>query len=170
MRRRLYFLLPNVASARKMLDDLLLARIEERHIRFLARRGTLPPDLPEATVFQKTDLVHGAELGMAIGGVAGVLGGLVVVFFPPEGVSLQLVTILVTALLGALFGAWVASLAASAVPNSRLKPFEKDIEAGKVLMIVDVPFRRTHEIMELVHRTHPEASDHGVEPTFPAFP
>ena len=29
MRRRLYFLLPDPASARGMMDDLLLARVEE---------------------------------------------------------------------------------------------------------------------------------------------
>lgn len=170
MRRRLYFLLPDVRAARQMLDTLLLARIEERRIHFLARRGALPADLPEATVFQKTDIVHGAELGMIIGGASGVLGGLVAVFFPPAGISLQLVTVLVTAILGAVFGAWVASLAASAVPNSRLKAFHSEIERGKVLMMVDVPFRRAQEIAEKVHRAHPEASDRGVEPTIPAFP
>lgn len=170
MRRRLYFTLPDVDSARKMMDEMLLARIEERRVHFLARRGTLPPDLPEATVLQKTDLVHGAQLGIAIGGVAGTLGGLLVVVFPPAGVSLQLVTVLIAALLGALFGAWVSSMAASAVPNSKLKVFHPDIERGKVLMMVDVPMRRVQEISELVARRHPEAVSGGFEPTIPAFP
>lgn len=170
MRRRLYFLLPDVDSARNMLDEMLLARIEERRMHFLARRGTLPADLPEATVLQKTDIVHGAQLGIAIGGVAGTLGGLLVVIFPPSGVSLQLVTVLIAALLGALFGAWVSSMAASAVPNSKLKAFHPDIEQGKVLMMVDVPMRRVQEISDLVARRHPEAVSGGFEPTIPAFP
>lgn len=170
MRRRLYFLLPDVNSAREMLDAMLLARIEERHIRFLAQRGTLPPELPEATVFQKTDIVHGAEMGMTIGAVAGILGGVLVVLFPPHGAPLQLVTILVTALVGALFGTWASSLAASAVPNSRLRPFQADIEGGKILMMVDVPLRRAGEINELVRCRHPSARPGGTEPTIPAFP
>lgn len=164
-KRRLYFLLPDVESARKMLDEMLLARIEERRIHFLAKRGSLPPELPEASVLQKTDIVHGAQLGMVIGGVAGTLGGLLVVFFPPEGVSLQLVTVLIVALLGALFGAWASSLAASAVPNSQLVRFQPEIERGKVLMMVDVPMRRIPEINELVRRRHPEAISSGFEPT-----
>ena len=41
MRRRLYFVLPDVASAEQTLHDLLLARIEVSHIHCLARR-----DLP----------------------------------------------------------------------------------------------------------------------------
>jgi len=170
MRRRLYFLLPDIESARGMLNEMLLARIEVGHIRFLARRGTLAEDLPEAGVLQKTDIVHGAQLGIAIGGIAGILGGVLVVLFPPEGLKLQLVTILVTALLGALFGAWASSLAASAVPNSRLTAFHPEIERGKVLMMVDVPMRRVTEISDLVGRRHPEAVSGGFEPTIPAFP
>jgi hypothetical protein len=170
MRRRLYFLLPHLQSARTLLDELLLARIEERHIKFLARRGTLPRELPEATVWEKTDLVHGAQLGMAIGGGAGALAGTIAVLSPPEGVTLQLVTVLVSALIGTALGAWVSSLAAAAVPNSRLKPFHPAIEAGKVLLMVDVPYHRLAEIRDLVLGRHPEAAEGGVEPTIPAFP
>ena len=131
MRKRLYYMLPDVHSARRMLDELLLMRIEERHLHFLARRGTLPADLPEASVLQKTDIVHGAEMGLVIGGVAGTLGGVLVVLMPPAGVTLQLVTILITALAGALFGTWVSSMVGTQVPNSRLKAFHADIERGK---------------------------------------
>lgn len=170
MRRRLYFMLPDSDSARAILDEMLLARIEVRYIHFLARRGTLPLELPEATVLQKTDIVHGAQFGMAIGGIAGTLGGLLVVLFPPDGASLQLVTVLIAALLGSLFGAWTSSMAASAVPNSKLRAFHPDIEQGKVLMMVDVPMQRVQEISELVARRHPEAVSGGFEPTIPAFP
>ncbi|HJQ62989.1 MAG TPA: DUF1269 domain-containing protein [Burkholderiales bacterium] len=164
-RRRLYFVLPDLASARDMMNELLLARIEERRVHFLANRGTLPPELPEATVLQKTDIVHGAQLGVVIGGVAGTVGGLLVVFFPPGGAPLQLVTVLIAALLGALFGAWASSLAASAVPNSQLARFAPDLARGKVLMMVDVSMRRIGEISELVRRRHPEAVASGFEPT-----
>jgi hypothetical protein len=170
MRRRLYFVLPDIASARSMRDEMLLSRIEIGHMHFLARRGALPDDLPEASLLQKTDIVHGAQLGVGIGGVAGTLGGLLVVLFPPEGVPLQLVTVLITALLGAVFGAWASSMAASAVPNSKLKTFHPQIEQGKVLMMVDVPLRRAQEVSELVNRRHPEAVAGGFEPTIPAFP
>ena len=170
MRRRLYFMLPDVESARTMLNDMLLARIECRHIHFLSRRGSLPADLPEATVLQKTDIVHGAQLGLAIGAVVGTVAGGLLVLFPPEGMTLKLVAVLAVAVGGALFGMWASSMVASSVPNSRLKPFEKDMDAGKVLLMVDVPMRRVQEICELVHRRHPEASDRGFEPTIPAFP
>ena len=73
MRRRLYFLLPDMPSAHGMLDEMLLARIEVRHIRFLARRGTLDGNLPEAGMLQKTDFVHGAQTGIMVGGLCGTI-------------------------------------------------------------------------------------------------
>jgi hypothetical protein len=48
MRRRLYFVLPDVESAKRTANDLLLARVDDRHMRFLARRGTSLEPLHEA--------------------------------------------------------------------------------------------------------------------------
>ena len=170
MRRRLYFVLPDVQSARTMLNDMLLARIECRHIHFLSKRDSLPSDLPECSVLQKTDIVHGAQLGLIIGAVVGAVAGALLVLFPPEGVTLKLMAVLLLAIGGAVFGLWASSMVASAVPNSRLKAFQTDMDAGRVLMMVDVPMRRVQEICELVSRRHPEALSGGFEPTIPAFP
>ncbi len=170
MRRRLYFVLPNVESANQMLNDLLLARIEERHVHFLANPDIALGDLPEANALQGTDVIHGAELGLAIGAMAGVLGGALVLLFPPEGAHLQPGALLLAAIVGALFGTWASSMAASAIPNSRLKPFEAAIERGQVLMMIDVPLHKVAATRELVERRHPEAVSGGVEPTMPAFP
>jgi hypothetical protein len=71
----LYFLLPDASSARKTMDDLLLARIEERHIHFLARPGTPMEGLHEANVLQSTDLVHGAQTGLVTGVLLGCAAG-----------------------------------------------------------------------------------------------
>jgi hypothetical protein len=161
MRRRLYFVLPDVESARRSADDLLLARVEDRHMRFLARRGTELEPLHEAGYLDTTDMVHGAAVGLAIGAIIGALVGVMVVAYPPEGTNPQLVSVLVGMLVGAPLGAWMASMAGAAVPNSRLKQFQADIDAGRVLMMVDVPFGRVDEITDLVVSRHPEAVPRG---------
>jgi hypothetical protein len=170
MRRRLYFMLPDVRSARSLLDDLLLARIEERHMHFFAKDGMLLPDMPEANFFQKTDIVQGAELGMLAGGCAGLVAGIFLVWFPMEGIQLQSIAILATAIGGALFGGWASSMVAAAVPSSRLKSFIDGIERGQVLLMVDVPFTKVETIESLVGQRHPEAVFGGVEPHIPVFP
>lgn len=170
MRRRLYFMLPDVPSARALLDELLLARIEERHMHFWAKEGTPLPDMPEANFIQKTDLVHGVESGMLTGGALGVVGGALLVQFPPEGLQLPMVAILFAGIIGALFGAWASGMVAAAIPNSRLTAFQEGIESGQVLLMVDVPFRRVREIEEMVEKRHPEFKFGGVEPHIPVFP
>ena len=170
MRHRLFFMLPDVPSARSLLDELLLKRIECRHIHFMARDGTLLPDMPDANFLQRTDLVHGAQLGMMIGGGAGLIAGILLVMFPPEGLSLQTFAILVAGIGGALFGAWASGMNAAALPNSRLAQFTDRIEAGQVLMIIDVPRTRITEIEDFVQSRHPEVNFSGEDTHVPAFP
>ena len=170
MRLRMYVTLPDLASAKRLADDLLLARIEDRHMHFLARRGTDLGELHEASYLQKTDTVHGAFTGLVIGGIAGVVAGALIVNFPPGGISLDLVAVLIAAIVGAALGTWVASMVGLQVPNSRLKAFDHDIEEGKILAMVDVPSARYDEVRGVIARAHPEAADRGNEPTVPAFP
>jgi len=85
MKRRLYFLLPDVASATRTANDLLLARVEDRRMHFLAKRGTDLGELHEAGYLFKTDLVRGAGIGLALGVLGGVVLGSLIVNYPPEG-------------------------------------------------------------------------------------
>ena len=170
MRLRMYVTLPDVASAKRLANDLLLARVEDRHMHFLARRGTDLGELHEASYLQKTDTVHGAMTGLVIGGVVGVLVGLLLVYFPPGGISVQLVAILMAAVVGAALGVWIAAMLGLQVPNTQLKGFEQEIQDGKILLMLDVPAGRYDEIRTVIARTHPEATDRGNEPTVPAFP
>jgi hypothetical protein len=170
MRRRLYFVLPDVESARRAMEDLLLARIEYRNIHVLARRGTSLGDLPEAGYSLKSDLVHGALVGSIVGAVGGLIVGAAIVAFPIEGTQPELGTVVIAVVIGALLGAWIASMVGAAVPNSRLKAFQQDIERGSLLMIVDVPYRRVDEIRALLLSRHPETLAASMETRYPAFP
>ncbi len=170
MRRRLYFLLPDLDSAQRAMNDLLLARVEEKHIHFLAKDGTDLADLHPANLLQSSDIVHGAESGLIIGGAAGLAAGLVAAFYPLVGDGPQWGLMLVTFLIGAPFGAWVASMIGSSVPNSRLKPFQKAIDEGQILLMADIPKDRLEEVEGMLRNRHPEGHDEGVEPTIPAFP
>ena len=169
MRCRLYFLIPDVASARATANELLLARIEDRHMHFLAPRGTDLGELHEANFLYKTDMVHGAGIGLMVGSFGGLALGIFVFLMPPEGVTLQLVTILITTVVAGLVGAWIASIVGTSVPNSRLNIFHDDIAHGKILLIVDVPSRRVEWLRELIVKRHPEAKSSPMESSTLAF-
>ncbi|QEZ44099.1 hypothetical protein [Cupriavidus oxalaticus] len=170
MRKRIFWLLPDLASARRTMDDLLLARVENRRIHFVARDGEDMTGLHEANLFQTSDIVHAAEMGLVVGGGVGVVAGAVVAMFPIVSDTPQWGLVGVLAVLGAVFGAWAASMIGSSAPNSRLRAFEKDIEAGKILLMVDVPRGRVEEIETLLQNAHPEARFAGLDPAVPAFP
>lgn len=168
--RRIYCLIPTVAAARAIVDDLLLARVEERHIHIVARADTPLEDLPEAGVAQRSDLVPAIEKGIAAGGITGLLAGALAVTFPPAGLVLGGGAVLGIALFGAGFGAWMAGMVGAGLPSGRLEKFESAIEAGQLLMMVDVPRERVEATEALVRRHHPEAELEGIEPNMPIFP
>ncbi len=170
MHRRLYFLLPDIDTTSKVVDELLLARIEERHMHVIARHGTDTGHLPEADIRQSSDLVNSAERGFAAGGATGVPAGLTALAFPPAGIALGGGIIAATGLAGAGFGAWVSSMIGIRQSNSALREYEQAIEDGQVLMLVDVPKDRVDEIEEAVTRHHPDVTMKGTDPHKPSFP
>lgn len=170
MKRRLYFLLPDVASATASANDLLLARVEDRHMHFLAKRGTDLGELHEASYLIKTDLMRGAAIGLGLGVLGGAILGYMIVNHPPDGTHPGLAAAVLAAVVGAVLGVWLGSMAATAVPNSRLKTFDGDIGRGKVLMIVDVSYERVDGIRGIVASRHPEVLVSSQETRYPAFP
>jgi len=168
MNRRLYFMLPDVKSAHAMLNDLLLARIDVNHIHFLAKAGTPMQNLPEASVSERTDLIEGWETGMGLGALVGLALGFVAIMVPTWWYTKPIpfvATILICTAVGFLAGGMWTALAATSIPNSQLKQFEKRIAGGQVLMIVLAPFHRVQEIRKLVADQHPEAAYSGIWPT-----
>ena len=166
--RRLYFLLPDLDVAHKVVDELLLARVEERHIHIIAAEGVELGDLPEASLLQKSDFIPAMERGVALGGATGVLAGLAALALP--GIVVAGGAILGVSLLGAGMGAWLGGMIGMDVENTRVKAFQSAIEKGEILVLVDVPRDRVSEIEQLVRKHHPDADFEGTEPTIPAFP
>ncbi|CAG1017500.1 hypothetical protein BURC_02153 [Burkholderiaceae bacterium] len=171
MRRRIYWLLPDLESARRTMDDLLLARIAEQHMHFVAREEADLTGLHPANVLQTSDVIRAAQMGLVVGGIAGtLLGVLAAIFFPIVGDEPQWGMVAVIAVLGGAFGAWSSSMIGVSTPSHRLKRFEPAIEKGEILLMVDVPRSRVEEIEARLQALHPEAHLEGIEPNIPAFP
>lgn len=170
--RRLYFLVPTIESATQIVDELLLARIEERHIHIAGKDHHAMHDahLPEANLLQESDFIPAVEKGIAVGGATGVVAGLVALTFPPAGLVLGGGAILGMGVVGAGFGAWVSGMIGISAENSQIQEFHDAIESGQLLLMIDVPKDKVDEITDLVKKHHPEAEVEGTEPTIPAFP
>lgn len=169
MSRRIYWLLPDVQSARRAVNDLLVARVPVKHIHGFGREDMNLSGVHPANVFQTTDVIYAAELGLLLGGTAGIVAGLLVaVYYPFDSLGWGIVGILGTA--GALFGAWSSSMIGISVPSHRLKRFEAAVQRGDVLLMVDVPVLQVQKIEDMLQASHPEAHLEGVDPDTPVFP
>lgn len=170
--RRLYFLIPTIDSAKTIVDELLLARVEQRHMHIAAadHHALVEAHLPEAGLLQESDFVPAVERGLAIGGATGILAGIAAVAIPGVGLALGGGAILGIGLAGAGVGAWLSSMIGISAPSSRLTEFEEAIKQGSLLMMLDIPKKRVEEITDLIKQHHPEAHIEGTEPVIPAFP
>ena len=157
--RRLYFLVPDPDTAKKIVDELLLARIEDRHIHIVAKEGTPLEELPEAS-FQ-SDVGPAIEQGLALGGATGVLAGLVAITFPPAGMVLGGGAVLALTAMGAGMGAFYSAMFGLDREDRRIQKFDDAIAQGELLMLLDVPKKRVQEIENLIKGHHPDADIDG---------
>ncbi len=170
--KRLYFLAEDVVSTRRIVNDLLLHHVDERHIHVVAsdEQAVIDADLPEASLLQESDFIPAVERGLALGGATGALVGVAALVFPGIGLAFGGGAILGAAVAGAGVGAWASSMIGLSAPSSRLKAFEEAIRDGQILVIVDVPKKSEQAVTDLITQHHPGARVEGTEARVPAFP
>ncbi|MCG6863020.1 MAG: DUF1269 domain-containing protein [Chromatiaceae bacterium] len=155
--KRVYVLLPTEASCRRVVEELEAVGIPPSHLHALAGLAHELKDIPPASVWQRTELAHGIEWGIGLGGVAGLLGGLLVVAFPPAGIVVGGGALLAGTAAGAGFGALVTALLGIQEHNHKLDGFQRAFAAGQILLMADVPRQRVGEVKATILKHHPEA-------------
>lgn len=163
--RRIYFLVPNIETTHKIVDELRSEGIEDRHIHVLAKRDTPLGDLPEASVFEKTDFIPALERGAALGATTGLLAGLAALRF--AGFAIAGGPVLGVLVYGATIGAMMSGLAGLQVGNSRVKDYADAIESGQFLVMIDIEKERIESLRQSVTKHHPDAEFEGIEPLLP---
>lgn len=163
--RRIYFLAPDIETTHKIVDELRAEGIEERHIHVLAKRDTPLQDMPEASVFEKTDFIPAVERGAALGAATGLLAGLVGLRF--AGFAIAGGPVLGVLVFGATIGAMMSGLSGLSVGNSRVKEYADAIERGEFLILIDIAKERIDTIRQLITKHHPSAEFEGIEPLLP---
>lgn len=171
MGRRVYWLLPDAASARGTMDDLLRAGLPLRRMHFVARDDADLAGLHAANVLQTSDVVRSAQAGLVVGAaLGGLVGALAAMTFADAGGAPRWSLVPLLVLVGALFDAWTASMIGISVPSRRLRRFDADIAQGRILLIADMPLRAAGAIEARLQALHPEARCEGTDPDALAFP
>ena len=163
--KRIYFLVPDIETTHKIVDELRSEGIKDRHLHVLAKRDTPLEDMPEASELQKTDFIPAMERGAALGATTGLIAGLVGLRF--AGFAIAGGPVLGILFFGATIGTIMSGLAGLQVGNSKVKQYEKAIEKGELLVMVDIDKKRIDEISKVIVKHHPNAEFEGIEPILP---
>jgi len=135
MKTRHVYATPDIAAARAAVQAATDAGIDRDDVSLIAKGEVEMDKVPDALKESDTDFKPAALRGALGGGAAGLIAGIVGVAVPPLGLTLAGAGAL--ALAGAAVGTWSAALVGSSVPDSVRRTFEDEIEAGRVLVVVD---------------------------------
>ena len=135
MKTRHVFSSPDVETAKAVMQAARAAGIAQEDISLIARSDIELEAAPEQHKEAGSDFFPAALRGVIGGGATGLLAGLVAVAIPPVGVTLAGVAGLTLA--GALTGGWASALVGASVPDPVRRKFEGEIEAGRILVVLD---------------------------------
>lgn len=126
--------------------------------------------LPRARLRDRSALFGSLTRGGVIGGVLGLLAGWVALTVAVVDLGIGPGLIVVTGLIGVVLGAWLAGMIGVSEPNRRVRRYQDEIDAGKVLMMVDLPDSDITATEEMLKGRYPGIDVIGADPHTPAFP
>ncbi len=135
MKSRHVYSVPDVPTADAALRAAREAGLQDDDLSLVARADIELDSIPDHRKEADTDFKPAAIRGAAAGGGTGLLLGLAAVAFPPLGVTLAGAALMTLG--GTLVGTWVAALVGSTVEDPLRRKFEEEIEAGKILLVID---------------------------------
>ncbi|NUR24083.1 hypothetical protein [Frateuria sp.] len=140
MKTRCVFSTPDLATARTAMMVARQAGIPDDDISLIAREDIELQQIPDHLMIGRTDFYPAAARGVACGGGAGMLLGLIAVAVPPLGVTVA--GAIAIALAGAAVGCWTGALVGLDVPDAVHRKFKDEIEAGRILLVLDASKER----------------------------
>ena len=135
MKARHVYSTTDLDMARAAMNAARSAGVGEDCLMLVARSDIELDAIPNDHKEADSDFVPGALKGMAAGGATGLLLGLAAVVLTPVGLTLAGAGI--AALAGAGIGGFASSLFGSALPDPVRQKFHDEIDAGRILLVID---------------------------------
>lgn len=148
MKKRHVYSTPDLATARRAVDAARAAGVADEGISLVASATMEMDSIPPDRLDVSTDTVPAAMRGAGAGAVIGLVAGIVAVAIPAIGITVAGAGLLT--LIGAAVGGWSSALAGSSFPNSVRQAFESEVEAGRVLVVIDDNAERAQSLHEVL--------------------
>jgi hypothetical protein len=125
-----------LVSARRVIAAARVVGVANDDISPIARSDIEMEAIPDDRLDASTDAVPAAVRGVGVGGAIDLVAGIAAVAIPAIGITVAGAGLIT--LLGAAIGGWSSALAGSSFPNAVRQAFESEIEAGRILVVIDV--------------------------------
>lgn len=135
MKTRHVFSTPDLDAAQAAMDAARNAGVLDDDLLLIARSDIELDEIPNERKEADTDMMAAALRGAGFGGAAGLLAGLVAVVVTPIGLTLAGAAAATAA--GAMVGCWASALVGSSLPDPIRRKFDAEIQAGRILVVVD---------------------------------
>ncbi|CAK0765576.1 conserved hypothetical protein [Gammaproteobacteria bacterium] len=133
------------------------AGLSSNHLHAVLSYGFSLPGVHQATALQTSQVNRGLFLGMLVGGLAGMAGAGLAIWFPPPSLVVGSWFLWAAGGVGAVVGGMLGGMLARDRLNPEILPYESAILRGAVLLMVDVSRHEVNETINLVRLHHPEA-------------
>ncbi len=166
--RRLYFLARSLDEVDSLSRDLHHIGVHTWQIHGLSKdaAGLYHHHIHPASFFQHYDLTHLGERGALIGFIISIIWALGIHYLQLVPAAFETAESFFTIVVFTLFGAWSGGLAGLSHLNYRITRFQRDIESGACLVLVDVRPKHAGNIARRVRFGHPTITLAGTSSTF----
>lgn len=157
--KRLTFLAPDLDHAKTVTEELRDIGISDDMMHVVAQDHEMlqQAHIHEATEMETSELESDFDWGIVAGGVFGLVLGFITLGVEIFGFEFGLLSLLVMTIVGAFCGGWIGKTVGESTPSSDLAKYQHAIEAGQILMMVDVAVERVPEVYKLVRKQCPKA-------------
>ncbi len=151
MKYRQVFCAHDYATAQAAMRAARTAGADDEDISLIARSDIEMDRLPHERIDVSNDMLPSALRGAALGAVLGTIGALLAWLIP--AVEMNPDAGIVIVLVGTVVGAWSAALIGTTVPSHVRRKFEREIDAGNILVVVDDRSEHEAVVRDAVART-----------------
>ena len=135
MKKRHVFSAADLAIAEAAVAAARQAGIADDDISLIARHDIEKQAIPDDRQNTEFNFAPGALKGVLEGGATGLVAGIIAISVPPLGLTIAGVAAMAAA--GAGIGGWMGALVGTEVPDPVRRKFADEIEAGRVLVVID---------------------------------